>query len=287
MKKKGQRIRIWAGGITILLLLLSLTAATYAWFSSNRLVDTDRINARSGTSELKLLVSQYGGGNFRGSQEAPIAQVNQTLQTQLFPVSTADLKTFVYNPATVNGMASNFRVVTGEENYYHGRVYLKAEAQGQPATSRVALYLDQGEEAGGSIVSGSDGLLLNAARLGLRFSDNASVIFRLSDQENGASDQVRNTVLNGQTLGDGKVLDGTGGRIRQANDPAVSLDTYTIQNRGGETVLPDQPLIYLDLNREYPLDIYFYLEGCDPDCSSSVSYSGTDLHLAFYGILTD
>ena len=83
------------------------------------------------------------------------------------------------------------------------------------------------------------------------------------------------------------MLDGTGGRIRQANDPAVSLDTYTIQNRGGETVLPDQPLIYLDLNREYPLDIYFYLEGCDPDCSGSVSYSGTDLHLAFYGILTD
>ena len=57
MKKKGQRIRIWAGGITILLLLLSLTAATYAWFSSNRLVDTDRINARSGTSELKLLAA--------------------------------------------------------------------------------------------------------------------------------------------------------------------------------------------------------------------------------------
>ena len=57
MRKKGQRIRIWAGGITILLLLLSLTAATYAWFSSNRLVDTDRINARSGTSELKLLAA--------------------------------------------------------------------------------------------------------------------------------------------------------------------------------------------------------------------------------------
>jgi hypothetical protein len=44
--------------------------------------------------------------------------------------------------------------------------------------------------------------------------------------------------------------------------------------------------MYLELNQIYAVDIYFYLEGCDPDCSDSVSLDGADLHLAFYGVLT-
>ena len=34
------------------------------------------------------------------------------------------------------------------------------------------------------------------------------------------------------------------------------------------------------------LDIYFYLEGCDPDCSDSVSFDNANLHLAFYGAVS-
>ena len=34
-------------------------------------------------------------------------------------------------------------------------------------------------------------------------------------------------------------------------------------------------------------NMYFYLEGCDPDCSDSVSYDEADLHLAFYGVLSE
>ena len=56
---------------------------------------------------------------------------------------------------------------------------------------------------------------------------------------------------------------------------------------GDNIVLPDKPLIYMELGKIYTLDIYFYLEGCDPDCSNSISYDGADLHLAFYGILDE
>ena len=49
--------------------------------------------------------------------------------------------------------------------------------------------------------------------------------------------------------------------------------------------LPEKPLLQMELNRVYKLDIYFYLEGCDPDCSSSVELDEADLYLAFYGVL--
>lgn len=288
--KKSRRISRFfrfAGSVVIMVLLLAvLTAATYAWFTSNRNVGTDKVNTRSGSATLELQVSQYGGTDFKGSKEAPITQVNQTQSSDLMPVSTADLKTFVYNPSTKEEMATHFVEVPDEKYYYHGRVYIQAVAKGQPGGSHVALYLDQGEESGGNLVSASDGLLLNATRLGLSFENTDPLIFRLSDTENNEKDQVRNTVLNNQKLADGKVLNGSGGTISQADDPSVALSTYTIKNNGTDTVLPEKPLMNLELNRIYPLDIYFYLEGCDPDCSNSVSYDGADLHLAFYGILT-
>lgn len=286
--KKGRQIgKIWGSAVTILLLMISLTAATYAWFTVNRVVSTDKVDARSGTEELELQVSATGGSGFRGSEEAAIVQVNGTDRTALMPVSTADLKTFVYSPGTVNGNASSFRQVTGEQYYYHGRVYIRAKAQGQTNGSRMALYLDQSSDAGGNLAAAASGQLLNAARLGLTFDNGNPVIFSLSDKGNVSSDQVRNTVIGGTKLGDNMVLTGTGGTVRQAKDPSVSLNTCTIQMNGDNIVLPDKPLIYMELGKIYTLDIYFYLEGCDPDCSNSISYDGADLHLAFYGILDE
>jgi len=42
----------------------------------------------------------------------------------------------------------------------------------------------------------------------------------------------------------------------------------------------------MQLNKIYTVDIYFYLEGCDPDCSNSIQYSTVDLQLGFYGVLS-
>ena len=288
MKKPGLLARAWWSIVMMLIILLSLTAATYAWFSSNRVVDTDRVQTRYGTTSLELQVSSQGGNAFRGSQEAAMVQVNATSLTSLLPVSTADLKTFVYNPITVNDMASGFVPVENENRYYHGRVYLRAAAEGQPQGSTMALYLDESEAAGGKLATVPSGQLLHAARLGLTFGEQKTdaVIFFLSEKANNGSGQVRNTSLNGVVLEDGQVLDGSSGTVRAAKDPSVALETYTIVMNGENTVLPDKPLIYMELNKIYPVDIYFYLEGCDPDCSDVISYDSVDLHLAFYGVLT-
>ena len=41
----------------------------------------------------------------------------------------------------------------------------------------------------------------------------------------------------------------------------------------------------MQLNKIYTVDIYFYLEGCDPDCSNSIQYSTVDLQLGFMACL--
>ncbi len=286
MKKPGLLSKTWGVLLMLIIVLVALTAATYAWFSSNRVVDTDTVQTRSGTTTLELQVSSQGGDGFNGADVSNIVQVNATSSDELFPVSTADLKTFVYNSTTVGDMASGFVTVKDEKRYYHGRIYLKAAAEGQPQGSTMALYLDESEAAGGALLTETSGQLSHAARLGLTFDGANAVIFYLSDKTNAQAERVQNTSLNGALLEEGQVLDGSSGTVRAVKDPAVALASYTIVMEGDNTILPDKPLLNMELNKIYPVDIYFYLEGCDPDCSDAISYDGVDLHLAFYGVLT-
>ena len=52
-------------------LAVATGTATYAWFSSNSVVETDMASGRSGTDEVRLLVSSSGGGSFRGRKRPP------------------------------------------------------------------------------------------------------------------------------------------------------------------------------------------------------------------------
>ena len=267
---------LWLAAIAV-----TLTSATYAWFTSNSVVSSSRATARSGTDTLELQISSAEDDVFRPVAAAEITQINDTDMEYLMPVSTADLKTFFYCPALTEKRAV-FREVTDEQFYYHGRIYLRALAEGIPS-GRLALYLDR--SAVGALAAADDGYLLNAARLGLTFDGGSGVIFYLSDDENAESDQIRNTYLDGSLVSDGNVLSGSGDEIIAVADPAVPLSEYTISLRDSGARLPDAPLIYMALNRVYTVDVYFYLEGCDPDCSEAVSFDEADIQLAFYGIL--
>lgn len=276
--------RAWYLGITTVFALLAFSAATYAWFTSSREVSTSTATARTGDETLELQISSSGGGSFQSEETASITQVNQTDASYLMPVSTADLVNFVYSPSTENGMATAFKRVDNEAYYYHRRIYLRAVGKGWSDGSRMALYLDQADGVLGETVSGQ---LLHAARLGMVFDDDASsrVILRLSEEENAQSQQTYNTVVNGRTLGNNEVLTWQNGTAAAAQDPSVSMESYMIQFGESDITLPKQPLLTMDLNQIYPVDIYFYLEDCDPDCSDDLSFDIADLHLAFYGVL--
>ena len=104
-------------------------------------------------------------------------------------------------------------------------------------------------------------------------------IFYLSDQNNAENQQVRNTVVNGQ-LQEGEIVllsDGSG-NVTPVADPALPLSACVLSD-GGE------PLFYLQPGEDYQIQVFFYLEGCDPDCSDSISYNAADFGLAFFAAL--
>lgn len=280
MKKAMKPIGLAAAA---LVLTASLVTATYAWFTSNKVADTNRVSGRVGNDDVKLLISSNGS---QGSTEATIAQVNSTSLTELLPVSTADLKSFVYNPGTVDGVAIHFEQVEEEKYYFHGRVYLQAAATNPNPNAKLALYLDETEENGGKLFKQQSGYVGNAARLGLTFDNNSPIIFRFSDDHNPESGLAGQTVLNGQMLTDNQVLNGTGGSIFAVADPSVLVSDCIVPNDVNASGMK-KPITYLELNRVYPVDIYFYIEGCDPDCTNEIQLNQLDLHLAFYGVLTE
>lgn len=276
--------RMWCLSVMSIIALLALAAATYAWFSSNRKVSTSTATARTGDETLELQISSSGGGGFRDNEKVSIAQVNQTDAKELLPVSTNDLSNFVYSPVTMDGKASVFKPVENESNYYHGRVYLRAVGDGWSSGSKMDLYLD---ETDGVFGSASRGNLLTATRLGLKFDGKSPVILKLSDSSSPKANQVYNTVVGGVTLGANQVLSSNGSRVKAVKDPSKLISDYTIGFDGGSLQIPKEPLISMDFNKIYAVDIYFYLEGCDPDCSDAISFDESDLYLGFYGVLNE
>ena len=133
-----------------------------------------------------------------------------------------------------------------------------------------------------------EGQLLNAARLGLKFNQDASsaVILRLTENSNHSGAQVNNTVVNGTNIGSGQVLSYQNGAVVPVADPSVPGSDYTISLETDQVSIPDHPLIAMELGKVYTVDVYFYIEGCDPDCydgAGGISRSSADIHLAFYG----
>ena len=277
------RFKIWFQIVTMIFAVLSLAFATYAWFTTNREVSTSTATARTGEETLELQLSTSGGGSFRDADSVSIQQVNQTSAEYLLPVSTSNLVNFVYSPNTEAGIAKAFQPVENESYYYHVRVYIRATGTGWPDGTTMKLYLDQSDNILGQQVSGE---LLNAARLGLVFDGDYSsaVILKLSDSSNSSDQQVYNTEVNGQRLGDNQVLSYVNQSVQAVTDPSVAAGQYTVTFDNDSMQAPERTLLTMNLNQIYSVDIYFYIEGCDPDCSSYIQYSIADLQIGFYGI---
>ena len=302
MKRKSRYLTLWSVTAVAVITAMALTAATYAWFTSNREVSTSKATSRTGNGNVELQISREGFPIQRmedGSYFTPMKGSKEYYQQQgsekedefvLMPVSTEDLKTFVSDTASNSGYAVEFHKLEDDTLYYHDTITLKAVAEdgAAPENAKMALYLDNlpSDEGEGTttvpIVSSEDGKLLTAARLGLRFSDGSFKILTLSDVNEGTG----NTKLGDTVVEGGKVLtyDELAGTVKTADDPAIALADVQIPPEGGKGKMV---ITELNLNETYTVDAYFYLEGCDPDClSDKVALSKAALNLAFYGLLT-
>lgn len=285
MKHKEKILSVWVLGAFLVLIALTLTTATYAWFTANRQVQTDRITGKTGSADVTLEISRsrdpFSPGKAKDASGNDISQValkTPDAEDKLMPVSTADLNHFWSSPTfDTGGQTTGFVLDETEEYYYHDTVYLRATSTGTDTATGLALYLS-GDGTKDPIVRSEDGKLLTAARLGLVFEGQSPRIIRLSDVDAGPGV----TYLNGKLLDRGEVLGYAAGEPTAAADPSESLESLRFDAANpGKT-----PLLTMELNKIYQLDIYFYLEGCDPDClNETVGMTDAYLSLAFFGML--
>ena len=260
--------------------------ATYAWFSVNRNVAAGRIETSTDTVTLTLYVKAPTDSAFSGNTcDLRFTAGNELA---LLPVSSADLQHFVYCPSmTASVNAERFAPIAdpaAQDKFCYGAIDMRADLSGATA-KRVAVYLDESGELGKLAQKlGEDSLLLNAARLGIMVKGDPETakIFFLSDQNNAAGQQIRNTVVNGQPQGDNIVLKSdASGNVTPVEDPARPLSACMISDGADAR----EPLFYLQPGVDYQIQVFFYLEGCDPDCSNSIQYHASDFGLAFYATL--
>ncbi|MBO5987362.1 MAG: hypothetical protein J6Q02_11305, partial [Lachnospiraceae bacterium] len=62
--------------VTVMAALLTFSAATYAWFTTNSVVNTTRATGKTSTDLVELQISSNGADNFQAAKEAPLVQVN-------------------------------------------------------------------------------------------------------------------------------------------------------------------------------------------------------------------
>jgi len=284
VKHKEKILTLWVLSAFLVLIALTLTTATFAWFTANRKVETDKVTAKSGSADVTLEISRSRspfspgtGKDDSGSDISQVALKTPEAEDVLMPVSTADLSHFWSSPTfDGNGQTTGFVLDETEEYYYHDTVYLRATSQ-NAAGSAFLLYLSNDAEKY-PIVRSEDGKLLTAARLGLVFEGQSPRIVRLSDVDSGSG----TTYLNGNLLSKGEVLGYSGGEPTEAADPSESLSALRFDAANPSKT----PLLTMELNQIYQVDIYFYLEGCDPDClNETVGLTDAYLSLAFFGML--
>lgn len=267
----------------LVLLILALGGTTFAWFTRNRVTETDRVTSGTGEDSVELYVSSDGGANFKELKEADILQINDADKERLMPVSTADLKTFFFSGGSQGKVVSSFVEDSEEKYFYHGRIYLKAVIKGQNAGKTMNLYLD---ETNGSPLWSESEELINASRLGLTFDGGNPVIISLSDKSNVGDEEYKTTtVVGGVEIAEGSVLGVGAGGITAVPDPARPAADFSISINEGEAKIPAASLMELQSNKIYTVDIYYYMEGCDPDCNGVVALKDINLQLAFYGVL--
>ncbi|MDO4477661.1 MAG: hypothetical protein Q4B73_01300 [Lachnospiraceae bacterium] len=284
--KTGHKVRVISLIVVLVLLLMAVVGGTYAWFSRNRVTSTDRVTSRTGEESVELYVSSQGGAGFRQQKEAAIVQVNNVNLTNLQPVSTGNLKTFLYSAGSSGNVVSSFLEDTEGKLYYHGRIYLQAVMTGQNAGKKLDLYLDTGREAGGAPVQAAKPEILNGSRLGLTFNGGNPVILSLSQNHNVGDEEYKTTtVVNGAAIGPNQVLTTAGGQVQAVADPSRYYGDYSIAFSDGSARLPGAALLRMESNQIYTVDIYYYLEGCDTDCNMALALEDVSLHLSFYGVL--
>lgn len=286
-RRHARRARAYIA-LVMVALAATLSAATYAWFTSNMKVNTNSVSVHSDTSKLVLELGDADAGSWSQQGDASLASTANGAVT-LYPVSTFDLNGFaacaqnnssgdatVFEQAKDNGSA-----------FYHGWIDLRPTITGTGANKvkgKVSLYL-----AESLVPQGVDAELLRAARVGIKISSGGQVlatnIFELNSSDSGHRGEHPMTVPAGLAgYADGMLLGWQNGQLACGADVKQDPAAFTLD--AGETAeRPQNSLATLALGQTYRLDIYYYIEGTDPDSADYLHQDPGTLHLALFATL--
>ena len=286
-RRYARRARAYIA-LVMVALAATLGAATYAWFTSNMKVNTNSVSVHSDTSKLALELGDADRGSWSQQGDASLASTASGAAT-LYPVSTFDLNGFA--ACAQNNSAGDATVFEQAKDngstYYHGWIDLRPTITGTGASKvkgKVSLYL-----AEPLVPQDANAELLRAARVGIKISSGSQVlaanIFELDSSDSGHRGEHPTTAPAGLAgYADGMLLGWQNGQLacgaNVTQDPAAyTLDTSETAER------PQNSLATLALGQIYRLDIYYYIEGTDPDSADYLHQDPGTLHLALFATL--
>ena len=289
--KESKKLRrsLVAAALALLAGLFSVSAATFAWYVYNTSGRTTRVEMLAGSS-VDMRISNRADGEYKSTA------VMEPFEGLLNPVSTNRIVSVTEGGTFVgfqraegfegwmDASTGTSRVVAvlfgkGQENvdYHKASLYLKT------TSDSLDIYLS---DIGFTDVD-SARPLSTALRLGI-VTDEGEAIFEVS----GEHDENRGDNAD-KMARDGYVLDSTKTDGSQVPFTPLTSDNFCIYDKatGAVTLKPGSRKLCTvkgDGKQGYgdpvKVDIYLWLEGCDPDCTMNVSSQTLEsLTLSFAG----
>ena len=278
MDREIRRLKhsFWMSVLWIVLLLVTVTGSTYAWFTFSGRTSTN-VTPMGGSisrGDTVLLISNASGGPFEKTCELVLTGNPESLS----PVSTSDLQHF-FTAAVQNkeGITVLYRTADTQVNQMavHGTVYLKCE------NAPCDVYFDRDE-----LKLGSDAQARAAMRLGFRITSKRGTetfLFQLNSLGGTGNVQTVRTIAGTSAVVSSISGDG---QPSYTDDPAMDISQFMAQTgeRENEYEPGSRALVSLQADEVATVEYYLYLEGCDEQCSNAVQNRNSELQLAFAGV---
>lgn len=281
--KKLKR-RLAAAFLALLLALLAMVTATFAWYIYNTRAHTTNVHMAAGASATLQISNTYEGAYG----------------------SAAVLEAFVgyLNPVSTNRILGGFQKVLGFTDGSENQPKLVANLFGESQNSdyyKTSLYIrTNGEKTNvylsdiGYEDSSSDNPISTAIRVGLvphkpgkDQPEAAEYIFEINEGKNPEAEYNTATGKEGYVL-DSSKDDGT----TLPFTPYTSKNFCSYDQENGEVILQENSLALFSVEggdqgafgQPVQVDIYIWLEGCDEDCTRNLcSMTLRNLALSFAG----
>lgn len=255
----------------LLILSITLTSATYAWFTFNTSAAVKPLQGSVSGGDGELLIANSAGGPFGPSCDLILSSMVAALE----PISTADLLSFyegtVQNP---DGITLLYQPVTDPDRYaFHGTLFLRVQE------SDMDVYFWPND-----LEITASGQVMAALRLGLRINsggETRTYIFRVDNLADTSLAQSRRTVT-----AENVVVSAVNDRgvATLVADPAWNIREFFAAGTSDEPTAGTTPLCTVHPGSIASVEFWLYLEGCDDNCFNPVQSQDVTMRLSFAGV---